>query len=234
MCVADGTKLKPMIIFKWKTAPKIKFLPGILVHFHEKGWIGKNVVKLWMKMYGTHDQVVYKVNAVCWCGIIFHSHVAENIKNVLARNNTEIVVITGGLTSVLQPLDVCLNKPFKDHMCEHWNNWMMSGEKSYKKGGAMHAASLDVLCDFVIKSWEKVKVETMIISFKKCGIFNALDGTKDDFLWDTDDKRKPTRQIQNWTHVTTVSTVKVRTYLRSSLPRMRNVMILQDFKYISK
>ena len=30
---------------------------------------------------------------------------------------------------------------------------MMSGEKSYMKGGAMRAASLNVLYDFVIKSW---------------------------------------------------------------------------------
>jgi hypothetical protein len=32
-CMADGTKLKPMVIFMWKTAPKIKFLQGIFLHF---------------------------------------------------------------------------------------------------------------------------------------------------------------------------------------------------------
>jgi hypothetical protein len=51
---------------------------------------------------------------------------------------------------------------------------MMSGNKSYTKCGAMRAASLDVLCDFVIKS------------FKNCGISNAMDGTEDGLLWDTD------------------------------------------------
>jgi hypothetical protein len=34
----------------------------------------------------------------------------------------------------------------------------------------------------MIKSWGKVKVETVIKSFKKCG----MDGTEDDLLWDTD------------------------------------------------
>jgi hypothetical protein len=31
----------------------------------------------------------------------------------------------------------------------------------------MRAASLDVLCDFVIKSWAKVKVETAIKDLQK-------------------------------------------------------------------
>jgi hypothetical protein len=47
-------------------------------------------------------------------------------------------------------------------------------------------------------------------------------------------KRKPTLQIQNGTHMTTLSTVKVRTYLTSSLPLTMNVMILRDSKYVRK
>ena len=36
-CIADGTKLKPMIIFKRKLMPKIKFPLEVFVHVHEKG-----------------------------------------------------------------------------------------------------------------------------------------------------------------------------------------------------
>ncbi|KAG8228531.1 hypothetical protein J437_LFUL008988 [Ladona fulva] len=42
-----------------------------------------------------------------------HSYVTENTKNRLAQNNVMIAVIPGGLTSILQPLDISLNKPFK-------------------------------------------------------------------------------------------------------------------------
>ena len=38
-CMADGTKLKPMVIFKRKTMPKEKFPKGVLVHVHPKGWM---------------------------------------------------------------------------------------------------------------------------------------------------------------------------------------------------
>jgi hypothetical protein len=34
--MADGTELKPMVIFKWRTAPKIKFPPEIFMR--SGGW----------------------------------------------------------------------------------------------------------------------------------------------------------------------------------------------------
>ena len=38
-CLADGTKLMPMIIFKRKTMPSVKFPSGVFVHVHGKGWM---------------------------------------------------------------------------------------------------------------------------------------------------------------------------------------------------
>lgn len=38
-CLADGTRLKPMVIFKRKTIPKEKFPPGVIIHCHPKGWM---------------------------------------------------------------------------------------------------------------------------------------------------------------------------------------------------
>ncbi|XP_069772698.1 protein N-lysine methyltransferase METTL21D isoform X3 [Narcine bancroftii] len=35
-------------------------------------------------------------------------------------------------------------EPFKDRVPEEWNTWMSSAEKSFTKGRAMHAASLDM------------------------------------------------------------------------------------------
>ena len=47
-CMADGTKLKPMVIFKRKTMPKDKFPSGVLVHVHEKGWMDEAGTKKWL------------------------------------------------------------------------------------------------------------------------------------------------------------------------------------------
>jgi len=35
-----------------------------------------------------------------------------------------------------------------------------------------------------LNSWQQVKSETIVKSFKKCGISNALDGSEDDILYE--------------------------------------------------
>ena len=53
-CLADGTKLKPMVIFKQKNQPKDKFPPGVVIHHHPKGWMDEDGMKLWIeKVWGS-------------------------------------------------------------------------------------------------------------------------------------------------------------------------------------
>ena len=197
-CMADGTKLKPMVIFKRKTKPKINFPSGVFVHFHEKGWMDENGIKLWIENIWNRRPGGIKKQQSLLVWDMFRSHITKNSKDRLSRHNTEIAVIPGGLTSLLQPLDVSLNKPFKDYVREEWNNWMQNEEKSFTKGGSMRAASLDVLCEMVIKSWDKVKTESVVKSFKKCGISNAMDGTEDDLLYESEDEEEVDSPDPTW------------------------------------
>lgn len=61
--------------------------------------------------------------------------------------DTDRAVIPGSLTSVVQPHDVCLNKPFKDTMKDQWSNWMIEGEKRplQKGGGGMQTPTLETV-----------------------------------------------------------------------------------------
>ena len=43
----------------------------------------------------------------------FEAHKTEQVKHSFKSENTDLAVIPEGLTSVLQPSDVCFNKPFK-------------------------------------------------------------------------------------------------------------------------
>ncbi|KAJ1130292.1 hypothetical protein NDU88_008646 [Pleurodeles waltl] len=187
-CTADGAKLRPMIIFKRKTMPKLKFPVGCFVHVHEKGWMDEEGVKLWLDNVWSRRPggLIQKRSLLVWD--MFRAHLTPSTKQRLARINTDAAVIPAGLTSLVQPLDVCLNKPFKDRIREQWNEWMVSGEKSFTKGGNMRAPQLDVLCKFVIKAWNDIDAETVIKSFKKCGISNSLDGMEDDYLWQDEEK----------------------------------------------
>lgn len=189
-CMADGTKLKPMVIFKRKTMPKIKFPDGVFVHVHENGWMDQTGVKLWIEnVWNQRSGALRKLRSLLvWD--MFRAHLTTETKKYLKQSNTETAVIPGGLTSILQPLDVFLNKPFKDRIRHEWNQWMIGGEKTYTAGGNLRAPSLAILCEFVIRSWDAVAVKNVIKSFKKCGISNSLDGQQDDMLWENEDSDK--------------------------------------------
>ena len=47
-CMADGTPLKPMVIFKRRTIPKGNFPTNVVLHVHPKGWMGEEGIKLWI------------------------------------------------------------------------------------------------------------------------------------------------------------------------------------------
>ena len=58
-CAGDGTKLKPMVIFKRKTLPKKNNQHGVVVSAQEKGWIDTDQMKIWIEKYGVRDSVAW-------------------------------------------------------------------------------------------------------------------------------------------------------------------------------
>ena len=52
------------------------------------------------------------------CLDAFRGHLTDGIKNKIHRLKSELVVIPTGMMSVLQPLDVSINKPFKARLSE--------------------------------------------------------------------------------------------------------------------
>ena len=183
-CLADGTKLKPMVIFKRKTLPKKNFPPGVLVHCHPKGWMDEAGMKLWVEkvLRSRPGSLLRKKSLLVWDS--FQAHLVDSVKRAVHQTNADIAVIPGGLTSILQPLDVSLNKPFKDRLRERWNNWMIEGQKSFTPAGNMRVASLPTVCSWVLDAWLSLPAVMVARSFKKCGISNSMDGTEDEILWE--------------------------------------------------
>ncbi len=88
----------------------------------------------------------------------------------------------GGCTKFVQAPDVCWNKPFKAKITEYYEDWLLSGEKSYTPAGNMHAVSVDIYLEWVLNAWESISKELIQNSFKVCGISNAVDGSEDDLV----------------------------------------------------
>ena len=55
----------------------------------------------------------------------FSAHLTDKVKDTFKRYNTTIIVIPGGCTSVLQPLDVSVNKPVKSILRQSWERYML-------------------------------------------------------------------------------------------------------------
>ena len=112
----------------------------------------------------------------------FRAHLTDEVKAELNRRKIDVAVIHGGLTPVLQPLDKCLNKPFKDNVRRKYLAWMISSLFDYTPAGKK-APSRNLVLWWVHEAWREIPVEMVAKSFKTCGIANCLDGTEDEELY---------------------------------------------------
>ena len=98
--------------------------------------------------------------------------------------NTDIVIIPGGLSSIIQPLDVSVNHPFKCKLCELWSARMLSGSFERTAAGNLKQPLLPVITQWVKTARDSNDPAIITKPFKKCSISNDLDGMEDDVLWD--------------------------------------------------
>ncbi len=117
-----------MIIFKGKTNRTIKKLvvpTGFVVATQDKAWMDDHLMlryidEIWMpyvKTTGCTESIL--------CLDKFQAHISASTDSKLKANNVHPSVIPGDCRSVLQPLDVCLNKPFKSLLRHSWQNYML-------------------------------------------------------------------------------------------------------------
>jgi hypothetical protein len=99
----------------------------------------------------------------------------------------------GGLMSVLQLLEVSVNKAFKGNTGKLYTQWMTEGGHEIMPTGKMRPSS-EMMCDWVARAWDMDSPVVNMNSFLKTGISNALDGSEDDMLWiegaDVDDEKR--------------------------------------------
>ena len=112
--------LPPMIIFKGKTDRTISDLnisAGYIVKSQEKAWLDDDVMKVWVDDIWIKDiraecQKLGSENALLTFDA-FAAHLTDDIESQLLGAKTDTVAIPAGCPSKCQPMDVCLNKPFK-------------------------------------------------------------------------------------------------------------------------
>ncbi|EEC03653.1 POGO family transposable element, putative [Ixodes scapularis] len=96
----------------------------------------------------------------------FQCHLADSVKRLLRDSRTELIIIPEGMTSQLQPLDVCIIKPFKDHIRPLYREWMRSGEPEVTPDGRLKRASPALLCAWIAEAWACIPEARFVVPLK--------------------------------------------------------------------
>lgn len=150
---------------------------GVFAWFQQNGWMDGDLMKNYV------DYLNNLINDNAPKLIVYDSfrgHLEESVKKKFHDNGFDLAVIPAGLTSICQPLDVTINKPFKDHLRKEWHLWMIEGGAGITAAGNLRRAKLSDVCGWVKRAWEKIPDEMIIKSFKTCNISTSLDGSDDE------------------------------------------------------
>lgn len=132
---ADGiAQTPPMIVFRGKglritTTERKQWDKRVVVRFQENAWVDENVGLQWIQ--GVWRQRTFHPKL-----LVLDVHKAQKTPaflRALSLRHTTPAFIPPGCTGLVQPLDVALNKPFKDlvdvkyhqHFEEHLDAWML-------------------------------------------------------------------------------------------------------------
>jgi DDE superfamily endonuclease len=183
-CMADGTKLPSVIIFKLKKIPREEFPEGVVIRANPEGWMNEEEMVWWVKNIwtkrlrrGSNPKSLLVLDS-------FTAHKTNAVKNRFHEKKTNLAVIPGGLTSRLQPLDVSLNKPFKAKVRNLYNHWMSEAIKDYTLSGKIKRPSYSLVANWVKESWEAMDTNMIKRSFKCCGVSNNVNGSEDVLIFD--------------------------------------------------
>ena len=124
---ADGTLLPPMLIFKGKTERtigKLRVPEGFVVKTQEKAWMDEDLTivwldEIWVKYVKKINKELGLENSLLTYDA-FSAHKTNTVASKLNENKSDALMIPAGCTSKCQPMDVCINKPFKAILRKCW------------------------------------------------------------------------------------------------------------------
>lgn len=171
------------MILKRKRIPNEAFPKGIVVRAQEKGWMDDELVLDWIKSVWQNRPGAMLAKRSLLVLDSFRGHLTDRVKKQLGSIRTDMAVIPGGLTGVLQPLDVSINRPFKVEFRRQYSEWIANGDHDETPTGRLKRAPLATVLGWILTAWNSVSTDIVSRSFKVTGISNDLDGTEDDDLW---------------------------------------------------
>jgi hypothetical protein len=103
----------------------------------------------------------------------FSGHKTTELLELYQKLNLKVFFIPSGCTSLVQPLDTDINKPFKDRMRTKFNSWLVDyGSNSLLNGtrsGRLKAPDYELIVTWIIQAIAEIPPAMVSRAFKHCG-----------------------------------------------------------------
>ena len=174
---ADGRKLPVFILIPRKRPIKKlvdKYRGKAVIKFEGTSWMNEELTRTYLNevikrnIFGTKRLLIWDD---------YKPHHTDATKQCASRLNVVMRLIPPGMTSLLQPADVCWNKPVKQRIKEMYDEWWLSEEQTYTAQGNVRAPDFVTVVGWILDAWEEITSEMIRHSFKACGITTEPDGS---------------------------------------------------------
>lgn len=187
--VGNGYKLPPLLIIKaepGKTVEKnLRSLPfvrekNMFIYCQEDGWCTTAIFKEWIKVIFQPYEKEYGDK----CILIMDkasSHISKESLSFLKENNIEFILIPAGMTPHCQPLDISVNKVFKDNVKLLFEKDRLDYE-GVNNQIKLKQAPLNLI-DYINRVWSNDQIITkdiIINGFNKAGLINIFYTTSEE------------------------------------------------------
>ncbi len=180
---AHGDKLPVLVVFKGKPGRDGRLNPverrlqqmpkpnGWVLVVQEKGWIDERLMNIWVEqIWRPYIERLGGQRSILLLDE-FRCHTQPQVADQCAELGTMIKVIPGGYTSVLQVVDVGINKPFKDRFKSLFQEWQL---ENYDANNAVvpEPSRMEIL-QWVEASWNGISGESILNTYQHVGLAHA-------------------------------------------------------------
>jgi transposase-like protein len=172
---ADGTKLKPMVIFKGTRTGRIAtrelsqspYRNKLVLTVQPNAWQDEENMNDWVDgVLVPHLQQRAAGSPVKLFLDQFSAHETEGLKARMGELGVQLELIPAGCTWLLQPIDVGIGKPFKDRLRQKWWEWMVGPAEV---DAIIPNPSRDEIQEWVSEVWDAMPQDVIVNSWKKTG-----------------------------------------------------------------
>jgi len=171
---ADGTKLPPLLIYKGTPGADIEkefvskkhdYPKGVFCMVQKTAWTDERVMHYWI------DHVLRPYIKTAPKGVVpllyldkYACHYQGSVAKKFEDLGVEWDIIPGGCTSLVQPVDVAIGKPFKNRMQYKWEEFMM--DLDWKNERIKPIDARKKIAVWALEAWKGIPVDVVWNSWR--------------------------------------------------------------------